>query len=153
MNKQLILFLSSLFIVGLLIISTSCSTKVCEKVKEPYVEKTPYKHTFKYGRVSDSTTGTFISLLNYGTKQITKIKNFDEKGGEFKVEHYYRTLKKEGRLYNSTYINAGETKELTTVFDTAVGEDVEVKTEIIAPTETRYKEEIKYKEVEKCYRE
>jgi len=149
MNKQIIL----LFLVAFLIISTSCSKKVCETVKEPYVESIPYQYTFEYGIISDSTTGTLVSLLNYGTKQITKIKNFDEKGGEFKVTHSYRTLKKEGTLYNSTYINAGETKELTTVFDTAVGEDVEVKTKVTAPTETRYKEEIKYKEVEKCYRE
>jgi len=124
--------------------------KKCEIVKEPYTETESYEYSLKYGVVSDTTTGTLLSLLNYGTEQITKIKNFDEKGGIFKVKHTYRTLHKNGVEYNSTYLSPGETKDFITTFDTEMGEDVEVKTEVTAPSETRTREVIKYNEVERC---
>lgn len=131
-----------------------CPEKVCETVKEPYVERRDYTYTYKYGIISDKTLGDIEEdeegNLNYITKQITKIKNFDDKKGFFTIKHHYRTLKKEGTKENSTYINASDTKEFKTTFDTALGEDVEVTTEITPPTETRYKEVIKYKEVERC---
>lgn len=96
--------------------------------------------------------GTLLEITNWGTKQITKIKNFDEKQGYFTVKHHYRTLKKEGTKEVSYYLNSSETKDFVTTFDTALGEDVEVITTIIPPTETRYREVIKYKDVERCSR-
>ncbi len=124
--------------------------KVCETVQQPYVERTPYDYIFMYGIVSDTTGGTFLDIANYGTEQKTVIKNFDSKKGKFTVKHSYRTLNKEGTKEVSHEINSSETKAFVTTFDTALGEDVKVKTEIIPATETRYKEEIKYKDVEMC---
>jgi len=128
----------------------TCPQKVCEDVKEPYVESTSYDYTFMYGVVSDSTEGTLLDLINYGTEQKTVIKNFDSKKGKFTVKHHYRTLNKEGTKEISLEIDSDETKDFITTFDTELGEDVEVKTEIIPATETRYKEVIKYKQVERC---
>lgn len=127
--------------------------QVCEVFKEPYVESTSYTYTFKYAVVSDSTEGIFLegSSLNWGTEQTTRIKNFDNKKGYFTVKHNYRTLKKQGDEEISYYLDSGETKDFITTFDTSFGEDVEVTTDIIPPTETRNKEVIKYKEVERCY--
>ena len=43
-----------------------------------------------------------------------------------------------------------QAKEFNSTFDNAFGEDIEVKTEVIAPTESRSREVIKYKNVERC---
>ena len=130
----------------------NCPTLECVNISQPYVEKESYSYTLKYGVVKDVTEGIFLEgdSLNWGTQQTTKLKNFDDKGGNFKVMHYYRTLKKEGTKEISDYINAGETKELVTTFDNSLGEDIEVTTKIIPPTEIRYKEVIKYKLIEMC---
>lgn len=129
-----------------------CPTMKCANISQPYVEKESYQYTFKYGVLKDSTEGIFLEGddLNWGTQQTTTIKNFDNKSGEFKVIHSYRTLKKEGTKEKKMVIKPSETLDLITTFDTAWGEDVEVKTEIIPPTETRYKEVIKYKTIEIC---
>jgi len=124
--------------------------KVCETIQQPYVEKVSYEYALMYGVTSDSTSGTFLDINNYGTEQKTIIKNFDDVKGSFTVKHHYRTLKKEGTKEVSHEIGSDETKEFVTTFDTALGEDVEVNTEIIPPTETRFREIIKYKEVELC---
>jgi len=179
MNKQIILILSLLFVLGCTPetiikyqcengevvdsielcaeqkcpecpVCPKCPEMVCKTVKEPYVESKPYTYTFKYGLISESTLGTFLDLTNYGTEQTTRIKNFDEERIKITVEHNYRTLKKEGTEKVSAYMDSGETRDFITTFDTAYGEDVEVTTKMIAPTETRYKRVIKYKDVEKC---
>jgi len=176
MNNQIILLFSLLFILGCTPetitkyqcengevvdsielcseqkcpVCPKCPEIVCKTEKEPYVESKPYTYKFKYGLISESTSGTFIDTLNYGTKQTTRIKNLDEERIKITVENHYRTLNKEGTEKVSAYMNSGETRDFMTTFDTDMGEDVEVTTKIIAPTETRYKSLIKYKDVEKC---
>lgn len=127
-----------------------CPVIKCQNISVPYVEKQAYQYTFKYGVVSDKTLGTLLELDNWGTEQTTKIKNLDDKAIEFQIKHHYRTLKNEGTREKKLVVNADETKDFVTTFDTAMGEDVEVKTEIIAPSETRYKEVIKYNQIETC---
>lgn len=129
-----------------------CPTKECTNMTIPFVKRTDYQYDFKYGIVDDSTLGVFLETepLNWGTNQTTKIKNFEDKGGDFTVKHNYRTLKKSATKEVSTHIDSGETKKLSTTFDTEFGEDVEVRTEIIPPTETRHKEVIKYKSIVIC---
>jgi len=129
-----------------------CPTMKCENISQPYVKKESYEYTFKYGTLKDFTEGIFLegNDLNWGTQQTTTIKNFDDLSGEFKVTHSYRTLKKEGIKEKKIVLKAGETKDFITTFDTALGEDVEIKTEIVPPTEIRYKEVIKYNTIELC---
>ena len=132
-----------------------CSEQKCPTIKYqnisiPYIEKQAYEYNFKYGVVSDKTLGALLELNNWGTAQTTKIKNLDDKAVDFQVMHHYRTLKNEGTREKKLVVNADETKDFVTNFDTALGEDVEVKTEIIALSETRYKEVIKYKQIETC---
>ena len=128
--------------------------KICKNVSEPYVDKVEYEYTFNYGVIDDKTQADIEETpqgnLNYFTKQITKIKNFDTKTGNFKVMHHYRTLKIEEIKEISALVKSGETKEFNSTFDNAFGEDIEVKTEVIAPTESRSREVIKYKNVERC---
>ncbi len=144
---------TSIFLILLIAgCQTECPTIECKNISQPYAEQEPYEYTFQYGVLDDSTEGIFLGedTLNWGTQQTTTIKNFDDKSGEFKVIHHYRTLKNEGTKEKKIIIKTGETKDFITTFDTALGEDVEVKTEIIPPTETRYKEIIKYKTIEIC---
>lgn len=123
----------------------------CKEEEQLYLENESYQYMFKYSVVEDSNFGTLEKgKLNWITKQVTKISNFEDKGGNFKVIHKYRTLKKSGIKEISEYIDAHETKDLSTEFDTSFGEDVEVNTNVVPATETRYKEVIKIKLVEVC---
>ena len=128
--------------------------KICKNASEPYVDKVEYEYSFNYGMVDYKTQAdieeTPQGSLNYFTKQITKIKNFDTGAGNFKVMHHYRTLKIEETKEISALVKSGETKEFNSTFDNAFGEDIEVKTIVIAPTESRSREVIKYKNVERC---
>ncbi|NQU98434.1 membrane lipoprotein lipid attachment site-containing protein [Candidatus Woesearchaeota archaeon] len=131
-------------------ICPECPTKKCVNITQPYTENESYQYTFKFGIIDDSTLGTLLEIDNWGTEQTTKIKNFEDEGGTFAVKHSYRTLKKAGVKEVSVFIPGGETKDLTTTFDTDIGEDVEVLTAIFPHIETRIKEVIKHRITELC---
>ena len=110
-----------------------------------------------------------INILSKGAKEISqgnldhKIKlatndEFSLLGSQF--NEMIKVLKENQKLRDEfVFIAAHELRTpvtairgyLSMVLDNSFGEDVEVTTTVIPPVETRNKEEIKYKEIEKCY--
>ena len=126
-----------------------CPSITCSNESIPYLEKMPYMYTFDYGILSD-TTDWDLDGMNYITRQVTLIKNFDKSKGLFKVRHYYRTLEKEGVKTASHVLNPSQAEEFVTTFDTDFGEDVKVRTEVIPPQVERERNIIRLKTREIC---
>lgn len=129
---------------------STTSTQRCYDVQEPYTIQVPYEYTYKYS-VNDAT---FERLWNFELGDYIKgtviISNAEDVGGTFTVNFYYKTVDGTTTKSDSEFIQSHSSATLTTIFDSQLGQDVRGSYDVNPAKETKYKEEIQYRTIQKC---
>lgn len=148
-----VIFLLGLFnsyMTGFTIRGETTKTIQCREVQEPYTIQVPYTYTFKYSVVDSKLERLWNLELGDYTKGTVIVANSEDIGGIFTVNYEFRTVDKTVQRTDSKYISGHSTQTFEFIYDSQIGEDVRGFYTINPATETRYREEIRYRTVQKC---
>lgn len=129
---------------------SSVPAKNCYTVQEPYTVQVPYTYSYKYSVIDSKFERLWNLELGDYVKGTVVVSNADDSGGTFVVNFNYITLDGTTTKSDSRYIPAHSSQIFSTIFDSQSGQDVRGSYDVTPPTETRYKEEVRYRTVEKC---
>lgn len=123
----------------------------CRDVQEPYTVQVPYTYTYKYTVTEATYTPSFNFELGEYTKAYVTLANAENVGGQFIVNFNFRTLKGGTTTESvSGFVSAHSSKTFDQIFDNRLGEDVEFTYSVSPATDTRYKDEVRYRTVQIC---
>jgi hypothetical protein len=122
----------------------------CYEVEEPYVVQIPYTYTYKYSIIDSNLEKSFSLELGEYTIGNVKVANLEDKGGVFTLNCEFEGVDKKTSTKISKYIRGHFTETFQCIYDNKAGEDIKMYYTLEPPTETRYKEEVRYKKVQRC---
>ncbi len=126
--------------------------KKCYDVQEPYTVRIPYEYTYNYLVIDAKLERLFNLELGDYSKGTVIISNLEDNGGIFTVTFEFGTAGKTERWSKtvSKYISGHSTETFDAIYDSEIGENVVWSYTVNPPTETRFREEVRYKTVQKC---